>query len=198
MIVVMDNGGIAGAFGGGRGAGGPATRPGVGPAGGAAPGAAQGAGRRGGAPGGGMGSAFAKIFIEDLVPNIDSTYRTLADRDHRAIAGLSMGGMQTLGIGLNNLDMFAYIGGFSSAGGQFPNTRTGPLSDADTFNKKVKVFWLSLGSEETAGYNGNQGFHQTLEKAGIKHVYYESPGTAHEWQTWRRSLHGFAPLLFRD
>jgi enterochelin esterase family protein len=148
-----------------------------------------------------FGTAFANIMLTEIIPMIDSTYRTLPDRDHRAMAGLSMGGMQTFQITLNNLDKFAYIGGFSSAGGQFPNLSTaynGVMADADAFNKKVKVLYISVGTAEIGMFQGSKRFHETLEQAGIKHVYYESPGTAHEWQTWRRSLHGFAPLLFQN
>jgi enterochelin esterase family protein len=201
MIVVMDNGGIGGVFGGARGgrgrgaatqARGPATQPG-----GQAPSGAPTA--RSGGPM--MGAAFAQIMINEIIPTIDANFRTLSDRDHRAMAGLSMGGMQTFQITLANLDKFAYIGGFSSAGGQFPDLKTaynGAMADPDEFNKKVKVLWISTGTAEGGMYEGNKAFHAQLEKGGIKHVYYESPGTAHEWQTWRRSLNGFAPLLFQN
>ena len=182
MIVVMANGGIASGPVGRRPPGGRPTGPGapVGPF---------------------FGGEFENVMLGDLIPMIDSTYRTLTDRDHRAMAGLSLGGMQTFQITLKHLDKFAYIGGFSAAGGIYPDLKTaygGVLADPRAFNKKVKVFWLSVGTEEGRGLNGNKAFHQTLDAAGIKNVYYESPGTAHEWQTWRRSLYGFAPLLFRD
>jgi enterochelin esterase-like enzyme len=152
-----------------------------------------------------MFAAFEEVMIADLIPMIDSTYRTLPDRDHRAMAGLSMGGMQTFLITLNHLDTFAYLGGFSGAGGGFgggtfdPKTaHNGVMSDADAFNKKVRLVWLGIGTAEAKRmYDGVKGYHEALEKAGIKHVYYESPGTAHEWLTWRRSLHEFAPLLFQ-
>jgi len=88
-------------------------------------------------------SAFSKIMINEIIPMIDSTYRTIPDRDHRAMAGLSMGGMQTFQITLANLDKFAYIGGFSAAGGQFPDLKTaydGVMADPTAFNSKVKVF----------------------------------------------------------
>ena len=149
---------------------------------------------------------FEEVFINELIPMIDSTYRTLTDREHRAMAGLSMGGMQTFNITLNNLDKFAYIGGFSGAGGGFgggtfdPKTaNNGVMADADAFNKKVRLVWLGIGTAEGERmYNGVKNYRDSLEKAGIKTVFYESPGTAHEWLTWRRSLHEFAPLLFQD
>lgn len=149
-------------------------------------------------------SAFEEVMVNDLIPTIDATYRTAADRDHRAMAGLSMGGMQTFQIALKHLDLFAYLGGFSGAGGGFGGTAFDPktahggvMADAGEFNKKVRLLWLGIGTAEPKRmYDGIKGYHEALAKAGIKHVYYESPGTSHEWQTWRRSLHEFAPLLF--
>ena len=152
-----------------------------------------------------MVSTFDEVMTRDLIPMVDSTYRTIPDREHRAMAGLSMGGMQTFQITLNHLDTFAYIGGFSGAGGGpgggvfDPKTaHRGVMADADAFNKKVHLVWLGIGTAEAKRmYDGVKNFHESLEKAGINHVYYESPGTAHEWLTWRRSLHEFAPLLFQ-
>jgi enterochelin esterase-like enzyme len=150
-----------------------------------------------------MFSAFEDVMVQDLIPMIDATYRTIPDREHRAMAGLSMGGAQTFQITLKHLDLFAYIGGFSGAGGGFggapfdPKTaHGGVMANADEFNRKVRLLWLGVGTAEGRLYDGIKGYHEALEKAGIKHVYYESPGTAHEWLTWRRCLHEFAPLLF--
>jgi enterochelin esterase-like enzyme len=150
-----------------------------------------------------MFSAFEDVMIKDLIPMIDATYRTLTDRENRAMAGLSMGGMQTFQITLKNLDKFAYIGGFSGAGGGFggpfdvKTAHGGVMADADAFNKKVKLLWLGIGTTEPQRmYEGVKNYHESLDKAGIKHVYYESPGTSHEWLTWRRCLNEFAPLLF--
>ncbi|HJT76176.1 MAG TPA: alpha/beta hydrolase-fold protein [Gemmataceae bacterium] len=148
-------------------------------------------------------AAFEGVMVNDLIPMIDATYRTLPDREHRAMAGLSMGGMQTFRIGLGHLDLFAYLGGFSGAGGGFggapfdPKTaHDGVMADAHAFNQKVRLVWLGVGTAEGRMYEGIKNYHEALAKAGIKHVYYESPGTAHEWLTWRRCLHEFAPLLF--
>jgi enterochelin esterase-like enzyme len=143
-------------------------------------------------------------MVKDLIPMIDSTHRTIPDREHRAMAGLSMGGMQSFQIALKHLDLFAYIGGFSGAGGGFggvpfdPKTaHHGVMADADEFNKKVRLVWLGIGTAEPQRmYESVRNYHEALEKAGIKHGYYESPGTSHEWLTWRRCLHEFAPLLF--
>ena len=151
-----------------------------------------------------MFSAVEDVFIHDLIPMIDTTYRTKADREHRAMAGLSMGGMQTFVIGLKHLDTFAYLGGFSGAGGGFgggtfdaKTAHGGVMADAAAFNEKVHVLFLSIGTAEGERfYNSVKGYRDALETAGIKTVFYESPGTSHEWHTWRRSLREFAPLLF--
>jgi enterochelin esterase-like enzyme len=150
-----------------------------------------------------MFSAFEEVMIKDLIPMIDATYRTIADRDNRAMAGLSMGGMQSFQIGLKHLDVFSAIGGFSGGGGGFggaafdPKTaHNGIMANANEFNNRMRLLWLGIGTAEGRMYEGLKNYHQALEKAGIKHVYYESPGTAHEWLTWRRCLHEFAPLLF--
>ncbi len=151
-----------------------------------------------------MFSAFDEVVVKDLIPMIDRTYRTIPDREHRAIAGLSMGGMQAFQIGLGHLDTFASIGGFSGAGGGFgggafdPKTaHHGVMADASDFNARVRLLWLGIGTaEQKRMYDSVKNYHAALERAGIKYVYYESPGTAHEWLTWRRSLHEFAPLLF--
>ena len=184
FIIVMDNGG--GNIFGGRGRGAPPGRGGPG----GAP-ATQPPGGRG--PGGFNFSAFAQILTEELIPFIDANYRTLSDQPHRAMAGLSMGGMQTRQITLANLHKFSHIGMFS--GGSLA-ADTPQLAEPAAFKQKVKVLFVSYGSKEnTAAAKAN---HEALEKMGIKNIYYESPNTAHEWQSWRRSLYQFAPLLFRD
>ena len=129
---------------------------------------------------------------------VDSRYRTLSDREHRAIAGLSLGGAKTYQITQANLDKFASIGVFSAAPFGFSGIATaydGLMGKPDEFAKKVKVFYIGQGSKE--GDNAGRGIHQELEKAGVKHFYYEAAGTAHVFQTWRKSLHGFAQLLYK-
>jgi len=151
-----------------------------------------------------MTAAFEAVMTTELIPMIDTTYRTISDREHRAMAGLSMGGMQTFQIALNHLDTFAYIGGFSGATMGFetnpfdPRTAFhGAFSDPAVFGSKVHLLWLGVGTEEPERmHTGILAFHQGLDNAGIKHVFYESSGTAHEWQTWRRDLNDFAPRLF--
>jgi enterochelin esterase family protein len=148
-------------------------------------------------------NTLTDVFIKEIIPTIDKEFRTITDREHRAMAGLSMGGFQTFQITLNNLDKFAYIGGFSGAGFMQPGTDiksmyNGAWADVDAFNKKVKVLYMSIGTVEPERmYQTVNNFHKELEKAGIKHIYYESPGTSHEWLTWRRSLHQFAGIIFK-
>ena len=149
---------------------------------------------------------FEHVVIRDLIPAIDGHYRTLTDREHRAMAGLSMGGGQAFDIVLRNLDRFAYVGGFSGVpggnGGPVLNPRTdfgGVLADAEAFNKRMKLVWFGIGTTEPESMaKGMRGFREAIVSAGIRHVYQESEGTSHEWLTWRRFLNDFAPRLFQD
>jgi enterochelin esterase-like enzyme len=155
-------------------------------------------------PRGMSSNVFPEVLVKDIIPMIDKNFRTLTDCEHRAMAGLSMGGFQTFQTTMTNLDKFAYIGGFSGAsflqaGTDIKQMYNGAWSDPAAFNQKVKLIYISIGTAEPERmYTGVKGFHEALEKAGIKHVYYESPGTSHEWQTWRRSLRQFASLIFKD
>ena len=167
-----------------------------------APGAAP-AGRAAGPGRGGRGSLASSVFTDmmltDLIPMVERTFRVAPGRDNRAMAGLSMGGAQTFGTALANLDKFAYLGGFRGSsggrGGFDPKTANdGVFADATAFNRKVKVLFLGIGSAEGAG---TKTFSDQLTQAGVKNIYYESPGTAHEWLTWRRCFKEFAPRLFR-
>ncbi len=174
---------------------GAAAGAGRGPGAGGAAGAAAG---RGAGPGAArfaeMGKIYGQLMINDLIPWIDRNFRTLADKDHRAMAGLSMGGGITSAVTLANLDKFASIGLFS--GGSIAPDNPAVAADPNAFKSRVKVLFVSCGSLERPALA--QANHEALEKLGIKNAFYVSPGTAHEWQTWRRSLHEFAPLLFRD
>lgn len=151
-------------------------------------------------------STFEDVMTKEVIPMIDSTFRTLPDRDHRAMAGLSMGANQALHLATDHLDTFAYMAGFSgtmnglSSDALDPATAfNGVFKDGAVFNDKVKLLWLGMGTEEPALFHGSIGaFRTMLDKAGIKYVYFSSPGTAHEWLTWRRDLNDFAPRLFRD
>jgi enterochelin esterase-like enzyme len=151
----------------------------------------------GGGRGGGGNTRFDEIVVRDLVPFIDATYRTKADRESRAIAGLSMGGGQAMRIGVAHLDLFSHIGVFSSGLRNLdPATAyDGRLADASAFNGQVPLLWLGMGTEDSA-YAALKATHETLEKAGIRHTWFESPG-GHTWTVWRQHLVEFAPLLFR-
>jgi enterochelin esterase-like enzyme len=154
-----------------------------------------------------MMAAFEDDVTKALIPFIDSNFRTLPDREHRAMAGLSMGGMQTFNVTFNHLDLFSYIGGFSGAANPFaPGGGTldiktafnGAMADPAAFAKRVHLLWIGVGTNEPEWMRqGIQRLHTSLEEAKIQHVFYESPGTDHEWQTWRRDLQDFAPRLFQ-
>jgi enterochelin esterase-like enzyme len=171
MIIVMENGGGSALFAGGR-------------------------ARRSG----GFGdNTFEQILLKEVIPMIDASYRTMADRDHRAMAGLSMGGFQTMSIGLAHLDTFSALGVFSGVlrpSNDIKTAYNGIFGDAEAFNKKVPAFFISVGTTENT--NGARAMHNALNEQGIHHVYFESEGTAHEWQTWRRSMRDFAQLLFEN
>jgi enterochelin esterase-like enzyme len=144
---------------------------------------------------------FQTVLIDELIPYIDANFRTLSDRFHRAMAGLSMGGMETKTITLANLDKFAYIGLFS--GGTFSMDDVNKIPG---FKEKVKLAFVSFGSRELENLGNRPSMFggdpkanaDALKKAGINSVFYVSPETAHEFLSWRRSLREFAPLLFED
>lgn len=154
-----------------------------------------------------MAVTFEDDVTQVLIPFVDSTFRTISDRDHRAMAGLSMGGMQTFQITLDHLDLFSYIGGFSGAGGMLvlgnrkldpKSDYNGVFSDPAAFRKKVHLLWLGVGTKEPERMRaGLLRLRDSLDEAHIQHVFYESPGTDHEWQTWRRDLKDFAGRLFQ-
>ena len=151
-----------------------------------------------------MASVFEDDLTQALIPYVDATLRTIPDREHRAMAGLSMGGMQTFQITLNHLDLFSYIGGFSGAAYVFGSGRLDPKTDAHgvfadpgAFARRVRLLWLGVGTHEPEILRtGITRLHDSLDEAHIRHVFYQSPGTDHEWQTWRRDLRDFAPRLF--
>jgi enterochelin esterase-like enzyme len=159
------------------------------------------------------GGYYGQLMVNDLIPWVDSHYRTLADQGHRAMAGLSMGGGQTATVTMVNLDKFSHIGFFSggaaiprpgpngapAAALDFKTAYAGAMADAADFNKKVKVLFMGFGTElPLENPEGLKKHQQDLIAHGITNSYvYISPGTTHEWQTWRRDLYGFAQLLFR-
>ena len=172
-----------------------------------------------GGPGGG---AYGQLMVNDLIPWVDSHFRTLADKDHRAMAGLSMGGMQTAAVTMVNLDKFSYIGLFSggaaagsASAGRAARCRmpraaapapldlktvySGAMADPAEFNKKVNVLFMAFGTEPPLeNPEGLKKHQEQLIAAGITNSYvYISPGTSHEWQTWRRDLYVFSQLLWK-
>ncbi|MDR0961561.1 MAG: esterase [Mediterranea sp.] len=143
--------------------------------------------------------AFTDMMVKDVIPLVDKTYRTLSDREHRAMAGLSWGGKQTLDTTLGHPELFSAVGCFSAAlpmreGTDINTLYNGIFKDAEAFNKQFKLFWLGIGSEEGPGA---AMMNKALTEKGIRSMLYTSPGTAHEWLTWRRCLKEFAPLLFK-
>ena len=144
---------------------------------------------------------FQTVLVDELIPYIDKNFRTLSDQPNRAMAGLSMGGFETRLITLNKLDKFAYIGLFSGGTISVEDVKNTP-----GFKEKVKLVFVSFGSRELdfmKGGNRNFGGNpkditDAISKEGINAHFYVSPNTAHEWQSWRRSLYEFAQLLFKN
>ena len=224
MIIVMPNGrasnepstrfaGRGGRAGGGRGADAPGAPPpggqappaaapaaGAAPQGGAPAGAAPPAGGRGGRGGAGMGveftayAAFEKELIGDLVPFIESRYSVQADREHRALAGLSMGGGQSLNFGLANLNTFAWVGGFSSA----PNTQQPAqlVPDPAAARNQLKLLWVSCGDKDSL-FNISEGVHTYLDEQKVPHIWHIDVGGAHDFPVWKNDLYHLSTLLFR-
>lgn len=142
------------------------------------------------------GASFYKVMINDLIPYIDANFRTKTDRDHRAMAGLSWGGHQTFDLVMNNMDKFSYMGAFSGAifGLDTKTAYDGKFANGDEFNKKIHYLFLSCGSEENFG---TEKLAESLRNCGVKVDFQVSPGTHHEWLTWRRGLKQFIPHLFK-
>lgn len=149
---------------------------------------------------------FEKELLNDCIPFIEQKFRVKTDRENRALAGLSMGGIQTLDTGLPNLDKFAYLGVFSSGWWANP-TAFGMAHDTekyykmlsenkDKYNDMLKVFWLSMGGKEDIAYENCKIMKNRFDEIGIKYDYFETPG-GHTWPVWRESLYHFAPLLFK-
>jgi enterochelin esterase family protein len=151
--------------------------------------------RRGGFGGFSGFNAFQDVLIKDIIPMVEKKYRVIADAQHRGMAGLSMGGMQTHTITLANPTTFAYVGMFS--GGSF---NVDEVKENPDFQKTNKVLFMSAGGRETGMAEGDRSVvkaAESLKAIGINAHSYISPETAHEWQTWRRSLYQFAQLIFK-
>ncbi|WP_373828797.1 alpha/beta hydrolase-fold protein [Bacteroides heparinolyticus] len=149
---------------------------------------------------------FERELLNDCIPFVEKNFRVKTDRESRALAGLSMGGIQTLNTGLPHLELFAYLGVFSSGWWASP-TPFGNAHDTekyytmlkekkDEYNARLKQFWLSMGGKEDIAYNNCQIMMKRFDEIGIKYSYFETPG-GHTWPVWRESLYQFAPLLFK-
>ncbi|MGM9697704.1 MAG: family 43 glycosylhydrolase [Prevotella sp.] len=142
------------------------------------------------------GASFYTVLLEDLIPMVERTFRCKTGRENRAMAGLSWGGFQTFNVVLPHLDKFAYFGTFSGAlfGVDVKSCFDGVFADAKKFNSQVKYFFMGCGSEENFG---TEKMVNDLKQIGINVDLYVSPGTHHEWLTWRRCLKEFVPKLFK-
>jgi enterochelin esterase-like enzyme len=139
-------------------------------------------------------AAFEKDLLTDLMPFIETTYSVAADREARAIAGLSMGGGQALNFGLGNIDKFAWVGGFSSA----PNTRRPAdlIKDHAEATKKLRLLYVACGDQDGL-LRISQGVHAMLDENKVPHIYRVIPGGRHDFKVWKSDLYHFAQLLFR-
>ena len=139
-------------------------------------------------------SNFREALLTEVMPKVEREYRVASDRDSRAIAGLSMGGSESLLTGLNNLDKFAWIGAFSSGG--IPNEFEKDFPGLDVkANRQIRLLWIACGTEDRL-ITVNRNLREWLKSKGIQHTDIETPGM-HTWMVWRRNLAEFAPLLFR-
>lgn len=138
--------------------------------------------------------AFGRDLLEDVMPFVEANYRTKADREHRAIVGLSMGGGQSLTVGLNHLDRFAWVGGFSSAISNPETTIASALADPAATNGKLRLLWIACGKDDFLLKNA-QGLSDVLKAKEIRHDLKITEGN-HSWPVWRRYLGEFLPLLF--
>jgi len=137
---------------------------------------------------------FRDALFNEVIPQVEKEYRAQADRKSRAIAGLSMGGAESLYIGLNGLDRFAWIGAFSAGGSSAEYDKTYPKLD-EKANRQIQLLWIACGTEDGL-MAGNRRFREWLKTKGIHVTEIETPGM-HTWMVWRRNLAAFAPLLFQ-
>ncbi|MBN2817937.1 MAG: esterase [Bacteroidales bacterium] len=146
----------------------------------------------------GWADGFMNTLLQDIIPMIDANYRTLADPQYRAMAGLSMGGMQTRVITLAHPEVFSYVGMFSGGSISMEDLEKSP-----GFKDNIKLVFISYGSREIENprpgpWGDPKENTEVIQKSGMNTHFYVSPETAHEWQSWRRGLHEFAPLLFKN
>jgi enterochelin esterase family protein len=140
---------------------------------------------------------FSKDLLGDVIPYVQAHYQVYTDRDHRAIAGLSMGGIESLQIGLNHLDQFSYVGGFSAAvtPAEFPKTFPSVIANPQSVNRQLHLLWIGCGTDDGL-FGASTSFSKFLDDSQVKHTFYKIPG-AHTWIVWRQFLNEFAPQLFQ-
>jgi enterochelin esterase-like enzyme len=140
---------------------------------------------------------FSKDLLGEVIPYVQAHYRVYTDRDHRAIAGLSMGGIESLQIGLNHLDQFSYVGGFSAAisPATFSKDFAPLAADPNAANRELHLLWIGCGTDDGL-FGASNSFSRFLDDSQVKHTFYKIPG-AHTWIVWRQFLEEFAPQLFR-
>ena len=146
----------------------------------------------------GWADGFMNVLLKDIIPMIDSKFRTIPNQENRAMAGLSMGGMQTRIITLNNPDVFSHVGMFSGG-----SISVEDVENAPDFKENVKLVFISYGSRELENprrgpWGDPKENTEALKEYGMNTHFYVSPETAHEWQSWRRGFYQFAPLLFDE
>ena len=139
-------------------------------------------------------AAFERELLSDLIPFIESKYSVQADREHRALAGLSMGGGQSLNFGLGNLDTFAWVGGFSSAPNTMPPAQL--VRDPADARRKLKLLWVSCGDQDSL-FNISEGVHTYLVEQKVPHIWHVDIGGAHTFPVWKNDLYHLSTLLFR-
>ena len=138
---------------------------------------------------------FRDALVSEVIPQVETSYAASKDRNSRAIAGLSMGGAESLLTGLNNLERFAWVGAFSSGGLDENFDKAFPALDSKA-NSQLNLLWVACGTDDHL-ITANRKFREWLKSKGIQHTDIETPG-AHTWMLWRRNLADFVPLLFRD
>jgi enterochelin esterase-like enzyme len=143
---------------------------------------------------------FTKDFLGDVIPMIESNFRVYADREHRAIAGLSLGGAQALALGLSHTELFSRVAAFSPAMGAANNPATGGvdfemvLADAAKVNSQIRFLWVSCGTEDTL-FESVRQFSNQLSQRKVEHIW-KVTGGAHTYPVWQRNLNEVAPMLF--
>jgi enterochelin esterase-like enzyme len=143
---------------------------------------------------------FSPDLLQDVIPLVERSYRVYPDADHRAIAGLSMGGGQALSIGIAHPDLFHFVLGYSAAvGGPFMNAESEfneVLANSESLNSKLRLLWIGCGKQDFL-YQANRQFVDLLKSKGVKVLYHETEGS-HVWSVWRNYLNETAPMLFKD